>query len=203
MLAFQAQHGFDIGSKETLLYGIDYSKTTPDTEGTINGRNEDDDNITEFGAYIHSTTRFSPKLDLVLALRYDTHSRLDDAHLSPRAALVWKPKESQSFRVTYNRAFSTPTSNNLFLDITAASNVLRNAVQRAALGVPEGGFHFRGYCGTGGVGDLCMRSPWPGYAPGRASGAGRICSGRSRVPSSARSCPRRRSGRRSLPRSTR
>jgi iron complex outermembrane receptor protein len=162
VLAFQGQHGFDIGTRETLLFGVDYSKTTPDTEGTINGRNEDDDDITEFGAYVHSTTRFSPKLDLVLALRWDTHSRLDEAHLSPRAALVWKPVENQSFRVTYNRAFSTPTSNNLFLDIQAASNVLGTPFNVRALGVPKEGFHFRGYCGAGGVSDLCMRSPWPG-----------------------------------------
>ncbi len=160
--ALQGQHGFDIGSKETLLYGVDYSYTNPDTEGTINGRNEDDDTITEFGAYLHSTTRFSPKLDLVLALRWDTHSRLDESHLSPRAALVWKPVENQSVRVTYNRAFSTPTSNNLFLDLLAGSNIGGTPFDVRALGVPETGFHFRGYCGTGGVSDLCMRSPWPG-----------------------------------------
>ena len=35
-----------------------------------------------------------------------------------------------------------------------------------ALGVPEAGFHFRGYCGAGGVDNLCMRSPFPGTPPG-------------------------------------
>lgn len=159
----QAQHGLDLGTKETLLYGIDYSYTDPRTEGTITGRNEDDDTIREIGAYIHSTTRFSPKLDLVLALRWDDHSRLDESHLSPRAALVWKPRENQSFRVTYNRAFSPPTTNNLFLDLLASSNIGGTPFDVRALGVPAAGFHFRGYCGTGGVGgDLCMWSPWPG-----------------------------------------
>lgn len=162
VFGLQAQHGVNIGSKETLLYGVDYAYTKPETDGTINGRNEDDDTIREIGAYLHSTTRLSPKLDLVAALRWDDHSRLDDSHLSPRAALVWKPVENQSFRVTFNRAFSTPTSNNLFLDIVAASNVGGSPFNVRALGVPEAGFHFRGYCGTGGVSDLCMRSPWPG-----------------------------------------
>jgi len=158
----QAQHGLDLGSHETLLYGVDYAYTDARTEGTINGRNEDDDTIREIGAYVHSTTRFSPKLDLVLALRWDDHSRLDDSHLSPRAAVVWKPVENQSFRVTYNRAFSTPSNNNLFLDIVAAQNVGGSPFNVRALGVPETGFHFRGYCGPGGESDLCMRSPWPG-----------------------------------------
>jgi iron complex outermembrane receptor protein len=158
----QAQHGLDIGSKETLLYGIDYAYTDARTEGSINGRNEDDDTIREIGAYIHSTTRFSPKLDLVLALRWDDHSRLDDSHISPRAALVYKPTEDQSIRATFNRAFSTPSNNNLFLDILAAPNVGGSPFNVRALGVPQSGFHFRGYCGAGGVDDLCMRSPWPG-----------------------------------------
>lgn len=158
----QAQHGLDIGSKETLLYGIDYAYTDARTEGTINGRNEDDDNIREIGAYIHSTTRFSPKFDLVLALRWDDHSRLDDSHISPRAAIVYKPTEDQSIRATFNRAFSTPSNNNLFLDILAAPNVGGSPFNVRALGVPQSGFHFRGYCGAGGVDDLCMRSPWPG-----------------------------------------
>ena len=141
---FQAQHGVDIGSKETLLYGIDYAYTDARTEGTINGSNEDDDTIREVGAYIHSTTRFSPKFDLVLALRWDDHSRLDESHLSPRAALVYKAGEDQSFRVTYNRAFSTPSNNNLFLDIFAARNISGSPFNVKALGVPETGFHFRG-----------------------------------------------------------
>ena len=57
--------------------------------------------------------------DVVLAGRYDKHSELDDAVFSPRAALVFKPAENHNFRLTYNRAFSTPTSLNLFLDIDA------------------------------------------------------------------------------------
>ena len=157
----QVQHGVDIGSKESLLYGIDYAYTDARTAGTINGRNEDDDNIREVGAYIHSTTRFSEKLDLVLALRWDDHSRLDDSHLSPRAAIVYKPSEDQSFRATFNRAFSTPSNNNLFLDIPVGS-LSPTPFNIKALGVPATGFHFRGYCGTGGVDDLCMRSAWPG-----------------------------------------
>src|SRR5262245_43907059 len=158
----QAQHGFNLGDKESLLYGVDYAYTDARTAGTINGRNEDDDDIREVGAYVHSTTRFSPKLDLVLALRWDDHSRLDDSHLSPRAAIVYKPSPDQSFRVTFNRAFSTPSNNNLFLDIFAARNISGSPFNVKALGVPETGFHFRGYCGAGGVSDLCMRSPWPG-----------------------------------------
>jgi iron complex outermembrane receptor protein len=164
---FQAQHGVDIGERQTFLYGADYTYTDARTEGTINGRNEDDDTIKEIGGYLHSTTRLSPVFDLVLALRLDYHNRLKDPdgskdlNLSPRAALVWRPGEDQTLRFTYNRAFSTPSNNNLFLDIVAGNLPLTPFAIRA-LGVPETGFHFRGYCGAGGVDNLCMRSPWPG-----------------------------------------
>jgi iron complex outermembrane receptor protein len=160
--AAQVQHGFDIGSRETLLYGADLIFTDPQTEGTINGRHEDDDNITEAGAYLHSLTRLSDQLELVAALRVDHHSHLEDPVVSPRAALVFNPAEYHSLRATYNRAFSTPTSNNLFLDIVASRAGPYNV---RALGVPEEGFTFRGYCGAGGVDNLCMRSPFVPTSP--------------------------------------
>jgi iron complex outermembrane receptor protein len=161
--AAQAQHSLDLGSKQTFTYGIDYAYTDARTGGTINGRNEDDDNITEVGGYIYSQTRLSPKLDLIAALRADKHSALEDLNWSPRAAIVFKPTEDQALRFTYNRAFSTPSNNNLFLDIVAASIPLGGGLKYdvRALGVPGGGFSFRNYCGTGGVDDLCMRTPFP------------------------------------------
>ncbi len=84
------------------------------------GRNEDDDDLNEYGGYVQSETALSAPLDLVLALRYDYHSRLEDPELSPRAALVFKPRETQTLRLTYNRAFSTPSTNNLYLDLQTA-----------------------------------------------------------------------------------
>ncbi len=163
----QAQHGADFGGWQSLLYGVDYTHTDARTSNTINGRNEDDDTITELGGYVHSTTRVTPELDLVAAIRVDRHNRLRDAdgsidlNISPRAALVWKPAELHTLRLTYNRAFSTPSNNNLFLDIVAGS-LSPAPFNVRALGVPETGFHFRGYCGAGGVSDLCMRVPWTG-----------------------------------------
>jgi iron complex outermembrane receptor protein len=160
----QFQHGFDLGTRETLLYGADYIYTDARTGGTINGRNEADDNIKEIGGYVHSVTHLSSKLDFVGALRLDKHSRLASAVLSPRAALVYKPKENQSFRFTFNRAFSTPSDNNLFLDIIAGRLPLSSTIgyNVRALGVPKDGFQFRanGGCAGGAGNNLCMRTPF-------------------------------------------
>jgi outer membrane receptor for ferrienterochelin and colicins len=159
-LAAQAQHGWDFGTRQRFLYGFDYIHTMPKTEGTINGRNEDDDDITEVGAYLHSVTQLARMFELTAAARVDKHSRLEDPVFSPRVALVFKPREDQSMRLTYNRAFSTPSTNNLFLDLLAG-RVPSAGTQLygvRALGVPESGLTFARSCATG-VGSLCMRVP--------------------------------------------
>ncbi len=164
-LVAQAQHGWALGGRQDFIYGIDYQVTTPRTEGTINGRNEDDDNVTEIGGYLHSKTQLLPTVNLVAAIRLDKHSRLDDAVWSPRAGLVWNPSENQGFRATYNRAFSTPSTNNLFLDLAVASIPIPGTPGYTVrtLGTPGEGFQFRRgpTCAAGGTGaGLCMRSPF-------------------------------------------
>jgi outer membrane receptor for ferrienterochelin and colicins len=159
--ALQAQHGFDIGKRQSFLYGADYVFTNPRTMGTIHGRNDKDDNTMEVGGYVHSVTQLAPRWELVTALRSDYNSRLEKAFVSPRAALVFKPSPSQNFRATYNRAYSTPGSFQMFLDLLQGS--LRPTTglpyDVRALGVPTDGFTFRRDC-EGGVGNLCMRSPF-------------------------------------------
>ena len=119
LTVFQTQHTSNLGARQRFTYGLDALMTRPVTDGTIMGKNEDDDDLNEFGLYLQSETALGRLLDLVLALRYDYHSRLADPEFSPRAALVFKPKPTQTWRLTYNRAFSTPTSINLYLDLQA------------------------------------------------------------------------------------
>ena len=117
LTVLQGQHTSTLGQRQRFTYGVDALLTRPDTENTIMGRNEDDDDLDVFGGYLQSETSLADPLELVLALRYDYHSRLADPELSPRAALVFKPRDAQTLRLTYNRAFSTPTANNLYLDL--------------------------------------------------------------------------------------
>lgn len=160
-LVGQVQHGTDIGTKQSFLYGFDYLRTLARTDSSINGRNEDDDTITEVGGYLHSVTRLHPKFELTAAARVDKHNRLEDPVFSPRVALVFKPAENHNFRATYNRAFSTPSANNLFLDLLAGrvpqTGDMLYGVR--ALGVPSAtGLTFGRNC-AGGVASLCMRVP--------------------------------------------
>lgn len=136
----QAQHSVNWGEPQRFTYGLDAIFTRPNTKGSINGRNEEEDNITELGVYLQSETKLSPKFDLVAAARLDDHSELEDPVFSPRAALVFKPQPNHTLRATYNRAFSTPTPNSLFLDVLLARQFLFDVRTR---GVPtKTGYHF-------------------------------------------------------------
>ena len=122
LTAFQLQHSVVLGVRQRFTYGADVLLTRPDTEGTITGGNEDYDQTNEFGAYVQSETALSEMLDVVVALRYDDHNRIPEGEISPRVGLVFKPKETQILRLTYNHAFATPSSNNLYLDIRSSQD---------------------------------------------------------------------------------
>ncbi|CAN5695490.1 hypothetical protein BH23GEM11_BH23GEM11_09910 [soil metagenome] len=165
----QLQHGADYGTRQRFIYGMDYLYTNPETEGTINGIYEDEDETTELGAYLQSETRLTNQLNLVLAGRFDTHSALPEAIFSPRAALVFEPTDGQAFRVTYNRAFSTPSSLNQFLDLgTPVPNdqLARLGYSVRVQGTGTEGFQFRQSDGS-----FLMRSP---FTPSAAGGPAQL-----------------------------
>lgn len=116
----QAQYDLSLaGGREQLIFGVDLELTRPDTEGSIVGRNEDNDEIDEYGAYVQSTTRLSDQFELTLAGRGDFNNVVDKLQVSPRAGIVYKPAPGHTVRATYNRAFSSPGTNSNFLDIIA------------------------------------------------------------------------------------
>jgi outer membrane receptor for ferrienterochelin and colicins len=169
LMVAQLQHGLSLGTRQNFTYGMDLLATDPETEGTINGIYEDEDTTEEFGAYLQSETRLTSQLNLVLAGRVDTHSALPDAIFSPRAALVYEPTDGQAFRLTYNRAFSTPSSLNQFLDLgTAVPNagLAQLGYSVRVQGTGTNGFRLRQNDGS-----FLMRSP---FTPAGAGGPAQL-----------------------------
>jgi iron complex outermembrane receptor protein len=167
----QAQHGFALADgRQDFTYGIDYFATRPDTEGSINGSYEDEDDIDEWGVYLQSKTELSEMLELVVAGRVDSHSLIDAKVFSPRAALLFTPAEEQSFRLSYNRAFSTPSTLNFFLDISggaAPESLGTLGYTTRAFGTGKDGYSFQTPDGT----LRGMRSP---FTPAQLGGAGQL-----------------------------
>ncbi len=152
--AFQVQHQYTPRESWTLTYGVDAFLTRPETDSTIHGRNETHDNINEVGGYLQSELILTDYLTVIGALRVDKHNRLENAVVSPRAALVYRPDDNNNFRFTYNRAFSTPDGNNLYLDLLQTADLggigallepslgFRPETDIRVEGVPETGFHW-------------------------------------------------------------
>lgn len=113
----QIQHSWKPISQIRFTYGFDALLTRPDTDNTLNGKYEDDDNINELGLYLQGDFDVHNKIMLVGAVRGDYHTFVDGIFFSPRAAFVYKPAEKHTLRATYNRAFESPGSTNLSLDV--------------------------------------------------------------------------------------
>ncbi len=158
LAAAQLQHRLTFAPIR-LVYGMDARLIDPRTRGTIHGRFEDQDRVLEVGGYVSGTTPLSPRLSLVTAARVDHHDVIGDVAVSPRLGLVWTPRQEHALRLTYNRAFSTPATAVLFLDLVQADQLCSGAVcvpfTVRVSGTPRGGYSFRRDCGG-----LCMRSPF-------------------------------------------
>ncbi len=146
LTVMQLQNTSDIGLRQQFIYGADLLLTRPRTEGTIHGAYEDDDDTDEFGVYLQSETRFTDQVSLMLAGRLDRHSRLDNPVFSPRAAVVMKPNPENTFRVTYNRAFNTPTITTMSLDLRAVVDAFEFGEFFGGLGLgPDNAIDIRSY----------------------------------------------------------
>jgi outer membrane receptor protein involved in Fe transport len=76
------------------------------------------DNRTEFGVYAQDEVFLSNHFRLSAGGRVDRFDYLDSFVFSPRVALLIKPQEHHTFRVSYNRAYRAPSVLNNFLDVT-------------------------------------------------------------------------------------
>ena len=113
-------------------------------EGIDEGAEDNRYKVNELGIYYQLNWKLSDKLEFIQATRFDVHDRLTDlikfnnetynasysplnwnldfskkegVQFSPKFGLAYKPKENQNYRLTWARAFNTPSNQALFLDI--------------------------------------------------------------------------------------
>ena len=118
--ALEGQFQYNFETKNFLdsnfTFGIDYRDIDLITNNTLIGQNEGNVDYILYGYYGQGTSRFSDKLDLTYALRYDKLSYLDKGKVAPRIALVYKANEKNSFRLSYNQATFGPNTLLTYLD---------------------------------------------------------------------------------------
>ena len=114
----QLQYSFDAVNflDSNFTFGFDYRDIGSDSENTLFGENDGSNDYINYGFYGQGTSRFSDKLDLTYALRYDKLNFVDKGKIAPRIALVFKPNAKNSFRVTYNEAVFGPSALETYVD---------------------------------------------------------------------------------------
>jgi iron complex outermembrane receptor protein len=105
------------GPRQILTYGGNVRRNNFDI--TIAPQSE---NRTELGAYVQDEVFLDP-VRFTLGGRIDKFGNLSDPVFSPRLAAVFKVLEDQSIRVSFNRAFRSPSVINNYLNIPIVTPV--------------------------------------------------------------------------------
>ncbi len=138
--AFQTQHFWEPIKRLKLTYGVDAFFSRANTNYTLNGKFEDEDNINEVGVYLQGDYQLHPKLKIVAASRVDYHNQTKKPVVSPRAALLYKASNGHNLRATFNRAFRNAGTSAYFIDVRQAS--FPTGIGIRALGTQSDGFQY-------------------------------------------------------------
>ena len=122
-IQLQLQYSFDMpwlfDSEWTA--GWDYNNTYSDSEYTLYGRNDDDDDYVINGFYGQGTMHMSDKMDLVVAGRYDSVNFISTGAFAPSATLVYKASPKSTWRVGYKKTLTANTALNQYIDFPVAA----------------------------------------------------------------------------------
>ncbi len=99
-----------LGSRNILTYGGNVRRNNFTITLAPNAENR-----TEVGGYIQDEF-YTDKFRLSVGARVDKYGNLSDPVFSPRVSVLVKPAKDHSFRLSYNRAFRSPSAINNFLD---------------------------------------------------------------------------------------
>lgn len=103
----------DVGTRHSLSYGGNIR--TNDHELEIAPAAGDKD---EWGVYLQDEIMLGERWRWVVGARYDDIDPLDDAVFTPRTSLHYTFAPGQTLRVSYNRAFRTPSAVNNYLSVS-------------------------------------------------------------------------------------
>jgi outer membrane receptor protein involved in Fe transport len=117
-------HSIVVGGRHALSYGGNYRRNNFDITLTPNSKNRN-----EIGAYGQDEIVMG-KLRLSLGARADKFGNIDHAVFSPRLAAMFTPFRQQSVRLSFNRAFRSPSSINNYLDQRLVNPVDLSALAR-------------------------------------------------------------------------
>jgi outer membrane receptor protein involved in Fe transport len=108
---FEAGDAFPLGQHHVLSAGGNARRNNFNITVDPNAENR-----TELGAYVQDEI-FVDRFRFTLGGRVDKFGNLSDPVFSPRLAATFKPSANHAVRVSFNRAFRSPSVTNNYLDI--------------------------------------------------------------------------------------
>jgi iron complex outermembrane receptor protein len=99
------------------------------------------DDRKEFGLFAQDEIFISDMFRWVVGGRVDRFDYIDDFVFSPRTTFMIKPEENQTFRISYNRAYRSPSVINNHLNVPIAEPIDIRPLA-AAIGLPPGAVPF-------------------------------------------------------------
>jgi outer membrane receptor protein involved in Fe transport len=118
-----------VAQRHVLSYGGNFRYNTFDLSLAPGG-----DNRTEFGVFGQDEIFFSDHFRLVVGGRLDRFDFIDNVVFSPRTTFMIKPQENHALRLSYNRAYRSPSVINNFLDVTIVEPINLGAFSPAFAG---------------------------------------------------------------------
>ena len=115
---FEVNNVSAIGKRNVLSYGGNLRFNSFDLSLAPDG-----DSRTEFGVYGQDEIFLSNHFRWIVGARIDRFDYVDDVVFSPRTTFMIKPNEQHAFRLSYNRAYRSPSVINNFLDVTVVERV--------------------------------------------------------------------------------
>ncbi|MDP2052017.1 MAG: TonB-dependent receptor [Acidobacteriota bacterium] len=93
------------------------------------------DNRTEMGAYVQDEMFLNNLVRVSLGARFDKYDNIDDPVFSPRVALILKPAADHAVRLSFNKAFRSPSLINNYLETAIVNQLNLGAINPALSGV--------------------------------------------------------------------
>lgn len=119
-----------LGTRNVLSYGGNVRYNSFDLSIAPAG-----DTRTEVGVYVQNETFVNDYVRISLGARVDKFDNIEDPVFSPRVALILKPAPDHSVRVSYNKAFRSPSLINNYLDTAIINQLNLGAINPALSGV--------------------------------------------------------------------
>jgi len=118
-----------IGARNVLSYGGNLRYNTFDLSLAPNG-----DSRQEFGGYVQDEMFLHDKFRLNVGARIDKFDNIADAVFSPRVAAIFLPEHDHAIRVSYNKAFRSPSMVNNYIDTTIINQLNLGLINPALSG---------------------------------------------------------------------